>query len=236
MSPVAVAALAAAVVVFPVNRERSRLRGTGLLPARRLRQLLRSTWIWPAAAVAAVSLAASVFGPVGGALGALACAAAAWMHRRGNRDEERSDPLLLAAGWELLAAGLRAGLPASALLETASAEITGPARALLGEVADHLALGADPVAAWEPALQHPDTAPLARAARRTARTGSALAEAAEELAADIRRKAEEQAQRKAQRAAVWISMPLGLCFLPAFLCLGILPAVSGIAQKLSVIW
>jgi pilus assembly protein TadC len=33
------------------------------------------------------------------------------------------------------------------------------------------------------------------------------------------------------RAAVWVLAPLGLCFLPAFLCLGVLPLVLGIADN-----
>jgi hypothetical protein len=33
----------------------------------------------------------------------------------------------------------------------------------------------------------------------------------------------------AQRASVLIAGPLGLCYLPAFLCLGIVPVVAGLA-------
>jgi hypothetical protein len=32
-----------------------------------------------------------------------------------------------------------------------------------------------------------------------------------------------------RRAGVWVLAPLGLCFLPAFLCLGVVPLVLGIA-------
>jgi pilus assembly protein TadC len=33
----------------------------------------------------------------------------------------------------------------------------------------------------------------------------------------------------AERAGVLIAGPLGLCFLPAFVCLGIVPVVAGLA-------
>jgi hypothetical protein len=36
----------------------------------------------------------------------------------------------------------------------------------------------------------------------------------------------------AERAAVLIAGPLGLCFLPAFVCLGIVPVVAGLAGDL----
>ena len=35
----------------------------------------------------------------------------------------------------------------------------------------------------------------------------------------------------AERAAVVIAGPLGLCFLPAFVCLGLVPAVAGLAAQ-----
>jgi hypothetical protein len=33
----------------------------------------------------------------------------------------------------------------------------------------------------------------------------------------------------AERAAILIAGPLGLCYLPAFVCLGIVPVVAGLA-------
>lgn len=144
--------------------------------------------------------------------------------------------MLLAAGWDLLSAGMRAGLPVSVTVRSVAAEFSGSAASVLHEVADLLTLGADPVSAWEPALKHPDTAELARAARRTARTGSGLAAVAAELAGQSRAAVGEQSQARAQRAAVWVSAPLGLCFLPAFLCLGVLPVILGMVRRLTAFW
>lgn len=147
-----------------------------------------------------------------------------------------SDPLHVAAGWDLLAAGLRAGLPVPVAVRAVAAELTGSAAASLLQVADQLVLGADPVSAWEPALRDPDTAELARAARRTARTGSGLAGVADDIATRHRSSIGQRAQARAQRAAVWVAAPLGLCFLPAFLCLGVLPVVVGMVEQMRSSW
>ncbi|GAA2791602.1 type II secretion system F family protein [Saccharopolyspora taberi] len=153
-----------------------------------------------------------------------------------RRRPERTEPLVLAAGWDLLAAGMRAGLPVPVILRAVAAEFRGAPARVLHEVARQLALGADAGSAWEPALRHADTADLARAARRTARSGSGLAEVAQALAADARSSADARAQERAQRASVWVAMPLGLCFLPAFLCLGVAPVVAGMVHRLVVQW
>ena len=52
-----------------------------------------------------------------------------------------------------------------------------------------------------------------------------------ELAADGRIQVEHLAAASAERAGVLISGPLGLCFLPAFICLGIIPVVVGLASR-----
>jgi pilus assembly protein TadC len=102
----------------------------------------------------------------------------------------------------------------------------------LTRVADLLALGADPADAWAPALDEPATARLARAARRSARSGAAVAEVATTVAADVRAEAAEAVSARAERAGVLVAGPLGLCFLPAFLALGIAPVVIGLAAPL----
>jgi pilus assembly protein TadC len=52
-----------------------------------------------------------------------------------------------------------------------------------------------------------------------------------ELAERRRDDAEDAAAASAERAGVLISGPLGLCFLPAFLALGIVPVVIGLASS-----
>ncbi len=150
--------------------------------------------------------------------------------------ERQCDPVDLAAGWDLLAATLRAGLALPTTLHAVASELRGPPARILRETARATALGADAATAWEPALAHPDTAELARAAKRTTRSGGGLAEAAAGSAQRAREAAGEHAQARVQRASVWVAAPLGLCFLPAFLCLGVLPVVVGMVDKLTASW
>ncbi|MCP2245709.1 type II secretion system F family protein [Lentzea aerocolonigenes] len=138
--------------------------------------------------------------------------------------KKSDDPFERAAAWDLLAACLRAGLPVPTAIQAVGIEE-------LSRVAELLRLGADPVTAWAPALELPATAKLARAARRTARSGAALAGQAAELAERTRADAADRAEAKAQKAAVAVAAPLALCFLPAFLCLGVVPVVLGLAGQ-----
>lgn len=150
------------------------------------------------------------------------------------RRRRRAAAPRLAATWDLLAACLRAGLPVPTAIRAVVEDLEGLEADALRAVAGLLALGADPAEAWAPARACPGTAELARAAQRTARSGSALAEVADELASGLRSTMADQAEAKAQRAAVLIAGPLGLCFLPAFLCLGVVPVVLGLAGRLSI--
>jgi pilus assembly protein TadC len=149
-----------------------------------------------------------------------------------RRRRERRDPWQEAGAWDELASCLRAGLSLDRAVRAVAVSLPGPMAAALTEVADLLALGADPAAAWAPALDEPATARLARAARRSARSGAAVADVATTVAADVRAEAAEAVSARAERAGVLVAGPLGLCFLPAFLALGIAPVVIGLAAPL----
>ena len=70
-------------------------------------------------------------------------------------------------------------------------------------------------------------AALQRLARRSAASGAALAQGVADLADQARLDAGDAARAAAERASVLIAGPLGLCYLPAFVCLGIVPVVAG---------
>lgn len=148
------------------------------------------------------------------------------------------DPFTVAAALDLFAVCLRSGLP----VESATRIVAGSAPESLagpmGTAADLLSLGADPDHAWTMAVGDRDNesssgtgyfCSLAMLIRRSSRAGASLTAGVDELAVEIRRRAEDQALEKAERAGVAISGPLGLCFLPAFVCLGIVPVVIGLA-------
>ncbi|MCJ0894599.1 type II secretion system F family protein [Rhodococcus sp. ARC_M5] len=139
------------------------------------------------------------------------------------------DPLAVATTFDLLAACLRSGLPISTAAAAAAQSAPASFGVALRKAADLLELGADAQTAWDSVAQDPETEALARMARRSARAGSSMASAMTELAATQRTRAEDASAAAAERAGVLISGPLGLCFLPAFICLGIIPVVVGLA-------
>ncbi|MGQ4600888.1 type II secretion system F family protein [Nocardia sp. R6R-6] len=152
--------------------------------------------------------------------------------------KRKADPLAAASVFDLLAACLRAGLPMAGAARAVAAEAPEPLGGALRRAADLLALGADATTAWEQVARDAAGRPgadeidsLARMARRSARSGAALAVAVGELAEQRRATVEDAAAAKAERAGVLIGGPLGLCFLPAFVCLGIVPVVIGLAGR-----
>ncbi|MCU1647567.1 MAG: type secretion system family protein [Nocardia sp.] len=154
------------------------------------------------------------------------------LERRAKSVRAAADPLGAAGTLDLFAACLRAGLPAAAAAGAVAPGAPEPLTSVLRRAADLLALGADPVTAWEQATAgcgDDGMAALARMARRSARSGAGLASAVTELAEQRRGAVEDAAAARAERAGVLIGGPLGLCFLPAFVCLGIVPVVIGLA-------
>ncbi len=184
------------------------------------------------AVVAAALGAVALLGPVTGTAVAtlLAPVAVVTVARLTARPAHpRPDPGL-ALLLDLAAAALRAGQPVAAALELAApASQEGP-RAIFGQVAGLLRLGTDPAEAWELAAADARLAPVARAAARSASSGARLALGWEQLAGELRAEQRASAEARAQRAGVWAMAPLGLCFLPAFVCLGVVPIVVGIAS------
>lgn len=140
-----------------------------------------------------------------------------------------TDPLAAASCLDIFGVCLKSGMAvAAAAAATAPAAPTG-LRELFSRAADLLMLGADPDAAWSDADADQYCRAVARLARRSASSGAALAQAVAELADQCRHDATSAADATAQRASVLIAGPLGVCYLPAFVCLGLVPVVVGLA-------
>lgn len=150
----------------------------------------------------------------------------------GLRRRAVADDRALPAVLDLVAVALRAGAaPGSALVAAASA--AGPAlRAVLTDVGGQLTLGVDPARAWSSANGTPSLAAVAVLAARSGTSGARLADVLDATAATLREDAVAAGRRAAARVGVWSVLPLGLCFLPAFVCLGVVPAVVGLVGGL----
>lgn len=140
----------------------------------------------------------------------------------------------------LLAGCLESGMPTAtgmvavgrALWEGAPSPAVSRVRDLLDAVAALSALGAPPEVAWESAVGHPDLIGLAAAAGRSEIAGTALARAVHDHAVRLRSTAQAEVEARSGRIAVLVAAPLGLCFLPAFLCVGLAPVVLGLLAGL----
>jgi Flp pilus assembly protein TadB len=184
------------------------------------------------AGAAALLLCVALVGPGRGVLLGLVLvpAAAAGAGRLPGRPRapRGADPALPLA-LDLVAVALRAGQPPAAALALAAPAASSRVAERLDRVAALLRLGADPAEAWRAAADEPALDPVAATACRSASSGIRLAGAFEALAAELRANLRAAALARAHRAGVLTAAPLGLCFLPSFVCLGVVPVVLGIA-------
>ena len=73
---------------------------------------------------------------------------------------------------------------------------------------------------------HPQLGALGRAVQRSSETGASVAEALARLSAELRHGRRAQREALARSVEVKASVPLGLCLLPAFVLIGIVPMIA----------
>lgn len=149
-------------------------------------------------------------------------------------EADQDDGALLTAqlplALELLAACLSGGAPLRAAVEAVRDAVPGPCGLRFARVSAALAVGTPELDAFR-ALGD-DRGPAGSAARALARAaegGIPVAGAVARVAAEARRTAAAEADRRAKRAGVKAVGPLAACFLPAFVLLGVVPTVVGLA-------
>lgn len=148
--------------------------------------------------------------------------------RRVRRGGRRTDAPLgeVAATCDLIALALRSGAPVDATL-SAVAECSDPsvARALRSIVAARR-WGIDPVAAR---VGGRSWAPLLRALALADHAGVPPAGSMRAVAEDLRRRRRHRVEVATARLRVLVVLPLGLCFLPAFVLTTVIPVVLALA-------
>ncbi|PZS01547.1 MAG: hypothetical protein DLM56_14440 [Pseudonocardiales bacterium] len=189
-------------------------------------------WMPHCAAALAFVASTAVAWPAGLVIGAIAAAAVEILVRRAQPGADRSlrrrRERALPEALRLIAIALRAGQPPTSSFALVSAATGGPLSDQLAHVAALTALGASPSSSWQCYADDPVLGRVARAVSRASESGSALASTFERLAADTISAAHARAEASARRAGVLVMVPLGLCFLPAFVCIGIAPVVISI--------
>ncbi|SCK45763.1 Type II secretion system (T2SS), protein F [Streptomyces sp. WMMB 714] len=150
----------------------------------------------------------------------------------GDLAELRTAGAQLPLAAELLAACLAAGSAPDRAADAVGRSVGGPLGARLTKAATELHLGAEPAAVWGRFGSLPGGATFVRSMERAGSGGVPAAESVTRLAAELRATASRAAAARARRAAVLVTGPLGLCFLPAFLAVGVAPVVIGLARSL----
>lgn len=153
-----------------------------------------------------------------------------WFRGRRADDQEILEAQLPLTA-DLLAACLGSSCAPSAAAEAVSRAVGAPMRPLLAAVAAQLRMGADPAECWGRfAALSPALAPLGRCLARADLTGAPPVAALARLAEERRARVAAAALLRTRRVGVLATAPLGLCFLPAFVLVGVVPVVIGLAS------
>ncbi len=128
---------------------------------------------------------------------------------------------------DLVATCLASGGSPSGALGRVARIVEPPMRDELAPYAGRLKLAADPVGVWAAMAEHPQLGPLGRALHRSTVTGAPVADALVRLSSELRASRRMAAEARARTIEVKASLPLGLCLLPAFVLVGVVPMVAG---------
>lgn len=126
---------------------------------------------------------------------------------------------------DLMVAALVVGRPPVTAFALAADATADPLGTELAVVAGRLAIAADPASVWQGIADDRALAPVGRAFRRAARSGMPVADIVAGVADELRRERAARLREHSQRAGVRTAAPLGLCFLPAFFLIGIVPSL-----------
>lgn len=193
-------------------------------------------WTWPASVVAGAGVWFLLGGVAGLVLGLLTVSVLPILIARLEPAAARRRRLLLVRSGplvaDLLAASLSAGIPLEAAVPQVAGAIGGPAGQLLDSVHRRWLLGEATERTWAAVVAEPGVGGVARAVVRSSRTGAPLADLLSQTAADLRDEASAAALTQVRAASVKAVLPLGLCLLPAFVLLGIVPVIGGLIPQL----
>lgn len=133
---------------------------------------------------------------------------------------------------ELVAAMLDAGAGIGRSLELVAGSAAPQYRESLRPVVSALAIGADWETAWRSsAVRRPEILELRDALGFAALTGAPSSAILYAQAARLRRERFRAAEKRAASLGVKLVVPLGLCSLPAFICLGVVPVLLALVPS-----
>jgi Flp pilus assembly protein TadB len=182
---------------------------------------------------------AMIGGPIGLVVG-LGCGVVVWVVLGRTEDPavvRRREELVadLPTGVDLLAACLDAGAAPESALVSVSQALGGPVGEEFLGIHHRLEVGVDPLQVWRTVAAHPQLGDLGRAVGRAHQTGAPVGEAVHRLAEELRERARADVEERARSIEVKAAAPLGLCLLPAFVVLGVVPMVAGVFSSMDLL-
>lgn len=227
-------ALAALLALHPATRWSTRTAASDTT-SDATGWLHRGRWLW--SLLAGAGAATFVSGKSGLAAG-FVCAVATWRWvgraepssvRRSRTAAERDLPGVV----HLLATALESGCDVTQALRLVVEALPGSTTTILAAVPARLALGVPTETAWRPVLDIPELAPLGRAMVRAHRSGAPVSAEVARLADELERTARARVEDRARAVGVKAAVPLGVCLLPSFLLIGVVPLMAGLLRTLA---
>jgi Flp pilus assembly protein TadB len=184
-----------------------------------------------AALAAALAVALVLPGHLG-LLGALVAGGAVWVRSgswesaalRQRRAQLESDlPFVV----DLMVSALAVGADPAAALREVAAAVGGVSADELAPWLARLALGADPVTVWSEMAAHPVLGRLGLTLQRAVDSGAPVVAALTRLAHDLRSRRRAEVEARVRQVEVKAAVPLGVCLLPSFVLVAVVPLVAG---------
>lgn len=132
----------------------------------------------------------------------------------------------------LLAISLDSGASVPSALERVSHALPGPGSEALRVSRARLALGVTPEQVWSELGSQPELESLGRALARAHSSGVPVADAVRRLGDDLARQRRLEVEDRARTIGIRAALPLGLCLLPSFLAIGIVPVIVAALESL----
>ncbi|MDR0482489.1 MAG: type II secretion system F family protein [Cellulomonadaceae bacterium] len=131
---------------------------------------------------------------------------------------------------ELLSSALKSGASVPRSLEACAEAVGGNEGLVLSQAGTRLTLGASWTQAWEGAA--PWAATICEALRSAWEEGASPVDALAAASSEHRRTRRDAARAAAGQLGVRLVLPLGLCYLPAFVLIGLVPVLMALGVGL----
>jgi len=128
---------------------------------------------------------------------------------------------------DLCQASVAAGQPLRSAVETVARALGPPVAPVFDRVTSAISVGLSEEQAWRVLADDPVIGGVARDLARSAAMGTPMSAVLSDHSAGLRRRSRTERLAAAKAVGVKAVLPLGLCYLPAFILTGVVPVIAG---------